>query len=150
MNRLTNKAALIIGGMMILLIGLPSNAQVRVPFTQRTAAITPNQKIYNIRGDFQMIGNTDVMSIPMLYAYRTDYWKVELLKIRINATPEEAAKLDLSLLTAFSTLKFVHYEYRHNSCGDNKDTCLRAQTENQVNIPADSSLKILYLPSIPE
>ena len=60
MNQFTNKPALIIAGMLMLLLWLPSNAQVRVPFTQRTAAVTPNQKIYNIKGDFQMIGNTNL------------------------------------------------------------------------------------------
>ena len=59
-NKLTNKSVLIIAGMMMLLLWLPTNAQVRVPFAQRTSAITPNQKIYNIKGDFQMIGNTNL------------------------------------------------------------------------------------------
>lgn len=36
------------------------NAQIRVPFTQRTSTYSPNQKIYNIKGDFQMIGNTNL------------------------------------------------------------------------------------------
>lgn len=34
--------------------------QVRVDFKQRAAAETPNKKIYNIKGDFQMIGNTNL------------------------------------------------------------------------------------------
>ena len=36
------------------------NAQVRVPFTQRTSQYTPTKKIYNIKGDFTMIGNTNL------------------------------------------------------------------------------------------
>ncbi|HNX89440.1 MAG TPA: T9SS type A sorting domain-containing protein [Paludibacteraceae bacterium] len=59
-NKLSNKAVLIITIMMMLIPWLPSNAQVKVPFTQRTSAVTPNQKIYNIKGDFQMIGNTNL------------------------------------------------------------------------------------------
>ena len=35
-------------------------AQVRVPFEQRTAAVSPNRKIYNIKGDYTMIGNTNL------------------------------------------------------------------------------------------
>ncbi|HRN98760.1 MAG TPA: hypothetical protein PLA69_05530, partial [Flavobacterium sp.] len=35
-------------------------AQVRVPFTQRTSQYTPTRKIYNIKGDFAMIGNTNM------------------------------------------------------------------------------------------
>lgn len=37
-------------------------AQVRVPFTQRTSQASPNKKIYNINGDFTMIGNTNMTS----------------------------------------------------------------------------------------
>ncbi|UUC44502.1 HYR-like domain-containing protein [Flavobacterium cerinum] len=35
-------------------------SQVRVPFTQRTSQYTPTKKIYNIQGDFTMIGNTNL------------------------------------------------------------------------------------------
>ena len=37
MNQFTNKPALIIAGMLMLLLWLPSNGQVRVPFIQRTS-----------------------------------------------------------------------------------------------------------------
>ena len=60
MNQFTNKPALIIAGMLMLLLWLPSNAQVRVPFIQRTSQYSPEKKIYNIKGDFQMIGNTNL------------------------------------------------------------------------------------------
>lgn len=46
--------------MMLMALWLPSNAQVIVPFTQRTSTYPPHTKIYNIRGDFQMIGNTNL------------------------------------------------------------------------------------------
>lgn len=36
------------------------NAQVVKPFTQRTSSYTPSKKIYNIKGDFMMIGNTNL------------------------------------------------------------------------------------------
>ncbi|MBU2940099.1 hypothetical protein KO494_11170, partial [Lacinutrix sp. C3R15] len=36
-------------------------SQVRVPFTQRTAAETPGQTVYSIKGDFTLIGNTNLM-----------------------------------------------------------------------------------------
>jgi gliding motility-associated-like protein len=35
-------------------------AQVRLPFTQRTSQYSPTKVIYNIKGDFQMIGNTNL------------------------------------------------------------------------------------------
>ena len=36
------------------------NAQVRVPFTQRTSVYTPQKTIYNVKGDFTMIGNSNL------------------------------------------------------------------------------------------
>ncbi len=39
------------------------NAQIVVPFKQRTAASTPDQKIYNLKGDFQMIGNKNITAV---------------------------------------------------------------------------------------
>lgn len=45
----------------VMLVGVQvAEAQELVTFKQRTAAETPNQKIYNIKGDFQMIGNTNL------------------------------------------------------------------------------------------
>ncbi|WP_055445033.1 hypothetical protein [Lacinutrix himadriensis] len=35
-------------------------SQVRVPFTQRTADDTPGQTVYSIKGDFTLIGNTNL------------------------------------------------------------------------------------------
>ncbi|MFV0377742.1 MAG: hypothetical protein ACK5JD_10635, partial [Mangrovibacterium sp.] len=46
----------------MILFGVPqlAMAQVRVPFTQRTSQYTPTKTIYNIKGDFMMIGNTNL------------------------------------------------------------------------------------------
>ena len=35
-------------------------SQIRVPFTQRASADTPGQNIYSIKGDFTLIGNTNL------------------------------------------------------------------------------------------
>ncbi len=37
-----------------------ADAQVRVNFTQRTSQYTPTKKIYNVKGDFTMIGNSNM------------------------------------------------------------------------------------------
>ncbi|MBD3581167.1 HYR-like domain-containing protein [Flavobacterium selenitireducens] len=37
-----------------------ASAQVRVPFNQRTSQYTPTKKIYNVKGDFTMMGNTNL------------------------------------------------------------------------------------------
>ncbi|GAP69544.1 hypothetical protein BA6E_1153 [Bacteroidales bacterium 6E] len=44
----------------VMLCSLTSIAQVRVDFKQRESIYTPGKKIYNIKGDFQMIGNTNL------------------------------------------------------------------------------------------
>ncbi|MBN8566890.1 MAG: hypothetical protein J0M25_09185, partial [Flavobacteriales bacterium] len=51
--------------LLVLLMVLLGNlffvqAQVRVPFTQRTSVYTPGKTIYNVKGDFTMIGNTNL------------------------------------------------------------------------------------------
>jgi hypothetical protein len=47
---------------MLFVLGFvfTTQAQVRVPFNQRTSAFTPNKKLYNLKGDFTMIGNTNL------------------------------------------------------------------------------------------
>jgi hypothetical protein len=40
---------------LLLGIAMGTNAQIRVPFTQRTSQYTPNKKIYNVKGDFTMM-----------------------------------------------------------------------------------------------
>ncbi|RZA06450.1 MAG: hypothetical protein EOO68_04935 [Moraxellaceae bacterium] len=42
------------------LTGINVQSQVVKPFTQRTSQYTPEKKIYNIKGDFTMIGNTNM------------------------------------------------------------------------------------------
>lgn len=49
---------------ILLLVSLGISAQVVVPFKQRTAANTPEQKIYRLKGDFQMIGNSNLTKSP--------------------------------------------------------------------------------------
>ena len=46
----------------LLLIAYSTNSysQVRVPFTPRASDLTPTQTLYNIKGDFTMIGNTNL------------------------------------------------------------------------------------------
>jgi hypothetical protein len=44
----------------LLVLVFSAQAQVRVPFAQRTSAFTPTQTIYSIHGDFTMIGNTNM------------------------------------------------------------------------------------------
>ena len=55
--------------MAILLISTvySSYGQVRVPFTPRTSSTTPTTTVYNVKGDFTMIRNTNLTLLPPLY-----------------------------------------------------------------------------------
>ena len=62
-NTFLRKPATLLALILFLGAAMPANAQTLtpiVPFTQRTAAGTPNTKVYNIKGDFQMIGNKNL------------------------------------------------------------------------------------------
>src|SRR6218665_2499746 len=57
-------------------------AQVTVPFTQRTSQYTPTTKIYNIKGDFTMIGNTNLTLVN--YSPTTDNNNVKMRYVDID------------------------------------------------------------------
>ncbi|WP_146819035.1 hypothetical protein, partial [Flavobacterium noncentrifugens] len=57
-------AAMLIGNIFTI------TAQVAVPFVQRTSQYTPTTKIYNIKGDFTMVGNTNLTLVN--YSNTTD------------------------------------------------------------------------------
>ena len=45
---------------LLLGISLTTTAQLRVPFTQRTSQYTPDKRVYNVKGDFTIMGNTNM------------------------------------------------------------------------------------------
>ncbi|WP_417872061.1 hypothetical protein, partial [Winogradskyella sp.] len=45
---------------ILILSSVSAYGQLRVPFTQRTSQYTPNKVIYNVKGDFTMIGNSNL------------------------------------------------------------------------------------------
>jgi len=49
------------------------NAQVQIPFTQRTSVYSPTKKIYHIQGDFTMIGNTNMSLVYYCEDYQNEY-----------------------------------------------------------------------------
>lgn len=58
--------------LLFILAVLSAGAQVQIPFTQRTSVYTPTKKIYHIKGDFTMIGNTNMT----LVNYCDDYQNI--------------------------------------------------------------------------
>lgn len=72
------------------------NAQVVVPFKQRTAAATPAQKIYNLKGDFQMIGNKNITA----QTYQQEgHNAVDMVYVDIDGDPQ-------TLNSSSATLEF--------------------------------------------
>ena len=55
-----NSRVLMLFAVLFLATIFSSYSQVRVPFTPRTSNATPTKTIYNIKGDFTMIGNTNL------------------------------------------------------------------------------------------
>jgi hypothetical protein len=70
----------------------------QVPFLQRTAAATPTKYIYNVKGDFTMLGNTNLTLLN--YATGTDNQNNEMRYIDIdgdsNTLNSSMATLELS------------------------------------------------------
>ena len=40
-----------------------SYSQLIVPFTPRTSSVTPTRTVYTVKGDFSMVGNTNLTSL---------------------------------------------------------------------------------------
>lgn len=80
-----------------LFLSIVNYAQVRKTFTQRTSSATPSKVIYNIKGDFTMLGNTNLTL--KTYGNTTDNDK-EMVYVDIdgdsNTWNSSSADLELS------------------------------------------------------
>ena len=70
---------LIIGNVFLV------DAQVRKAFTQRTSTYTPTKKIYNVQGDFTMLGNTNLT--PQNYSATTNNNGQSMQYVDIDGDP---------------------------------------------------------------
>ena len=57
---LIKKYKLIVFCLFFLFLSSTNFAQLRIPFTQRTSQYSPTKKIYNVKGDFTLMGNTNL------------------------------------------------------------------------------------------
>ncbi|SCY05903.1 Ig-like domain-containing protein, partial [Flavobacterium caeni] len=70
----------------LVFLGLATaEAQVRVGFTQRTSSYTPTKKIYNIKGNFTMLGNTCLS--PQNYGNNTNNNGQNMLYVDTDGDP---------------------------------------------------------------
>src|SRR5690625_6088876 len=63
---------------VLLLSGTIAHAQVIKEFTPRTSTHTPNREIYTLKGDFTLIGNTNLSIDPNPDARRSEEHTSEL------------------------------------------------------------------------
>lgn len=94
------KASLVIGLVFIAFWGNAQQAPTapQVNFLQRTAAATPAQTVYNVKGDFTMLGNTNLTLVN--YAPGTDNQNNAMKYVDIDGDPNtlnsSMATLELS------------------------------------------------------
>lgn len=55
-----SKSGFLFAIVMLLFYNVTVFGQVRVPFNQRTSVYSPGKKVYSIKGDFTMAGNTNL------------------------------------------------------------------------------------------
>ncbi|TRX16162.1 immunoglobulin domain-containing protein, partial [Flavobacterium franklandianum] len=76
---------------LIILIALlfgnvfTAEAQVKKAYTQRTSSYTPTKKIYNIQGDFTMLGNTNLT--PQSYTNTVNNNTSQMMYVDVDGNP---------------------------------------------------------------
>ncbi|MBD0725383.1 hypothetical protein B6A10_09350 [Flavobacterium sp. L1I52] len=140
--------------LLILLIPVLSTktvAQVRKSFTQRTASATPTKTIYNIKGDFTMLGNTNLTL--KTYGNTTDN-DGEMIYVDIDGDSNtwNSSSADLQLSTengatpACSTILFAGLYWTGKS--DDSDTfTVSKQTQNGTQA-INNNLTVIHNQSI--
>ncbi|MGG7036070.1 MAG: hypothetical protein ACI7YS_12860, partial [Flavobacterium sp.] len=75
-------------GILVILFGVTNiaDAQVKKAFTQRTSQHTPTKKIYNVKGDFTMLGNTNLT--PQNYGPNTDNEGTSMVYVDVDGDPD--------------------------------------------------------------
>ncbi|WP_396140430.1 beta strand repeat-containing protein, partial [Flavobacterium sp.] len=92
------------------------NAQLRVPFTQRTSQYTPNKKIYNVKGDFTMIGNTNLTL--QNYGDQTTNGNIAMQYVDIDGNSNNGVDAKPTFNSSSSTLTFSSENGATPSCSN--------------------------------
>ena len=74
---------------IVILAGLSqyTSAQVLKAFTQRTSSYTPTKNIYNIKGDFTMIGNTNLTLDPSITDRNSQNGNNNMVYVDVDGDP---------------------------------------------------------------
>lgn len=82
-NRKITKSVALTG--MLFFLSLSLTAQIRVPFNQRTSVYTPTKKVYSVKGDYNMIGNTNLTL--QTYAQEGQNGSTNMVYVDIDGDP---------------------------------------------------------------
>ncbi|MTK53028.1 hypothetical protein, partial [Paludibacter sp.] len=88
---------------IVMIAGLSqfTSAQVLKAFTQRTSSYTPTKKIYNIKGDFTMIGNTNLTLDPSITDRNSQNGNNNMVYVDVDGDPStfNSSSADLTFST---------------------------------------------------
>ncbi|MCX7549417.1 SprB repeat-containing protein, partial [Xanthomarina sp. F2636L] len=92
-----NILKLVLLTVMLLSASFYSYSQVRVPFAPRTSDFTPGQTVYNIKGDFTMIGNTNLTLVNYNNNYNNSNRDMEFVDVDGIASTVNSSSSTLTL-----------------------------------------------------
>ena len=84
-------------------------SQVRVPFTQRTSKYSPEQYMYYLKGDYQLIGNTNLT--PQAYTPTTLNSNTQMIYVDVDSDPT-------TINSSSSALTFSSENGANPNCSD--------------------------------
>ncbi|TBV26475.1 hypothetical protein DMZ43_05230, partial [Meridianimaribacter sp. CL38] len=93
-----NKKALSMLMLIFAIVG-SSFAQVQVPFTQRTSQYTPSKVIYNVKGDFTLIGNSNLTLDSYNVNYNNSNRTMEFVDVDNDSSTENSSSATLTFST---------------------------------------------------
>jgi hypothetical protein len=103
---------------ILLLLGmaLSTNAQVRVPFAQRTSQYTPTKKTYNVKGDFTIMGNTSLTL--QNYSDQTQNGNNSMVYVDVDGNSNNGVDGQRTFNSSSSTLTFSTENGANPSCSN--------------------------------
>jgi hypothetical protein len=101
---------------LILGMTLSTNAQVRVPFAQRTSQYTPTKKTYNVKGDFTIMGNTSLTL--QNYSDQTQNGNNSMVYVDVDGNSNNGVDGKRTFNSSSSTLTFSTENGANPSCSN--------------------------------
>jgi hypothetical protein len=94
---------------------------------------------------------TDVISLPLLYNGNALYKSAELIYVKVESPEELESLLDVTKISGFKKLKYIHILFSFNPCDDVMgDSCYYNTVAKMVRGIENSAYKVLYEISVIE